>query len=213
MRLVIFGTGGMGREAADLARRSDSVRRRYREIVCASDAPNGPVDGLPVLCPQDITDEDELCLAVGSPAQRRRLALRFADYRLTNLTAATAIVSRSAQIGIGALLCDYSLVNNAASIGSHFLGNVFSQVSHDCVLGDFVTFGPRVSCNGWVEIGDDVMVGAGAVIRNGSRERPLRIGAGAVVGMGAVVVSDVEPGSVVVSPPARARARKSTPAL
>ncbi|HEY0313507.1 MAG TPA: acetyltransferase [Allosphingosinicella sp.] len=205
MRLVIFGTGGMGREAADLARRSDAVRERYGSIAFAADDAAGPVDALPVLAPDEIGAEDEICLALGDPAERRRLARRFETHRFASLAAATAIVSPSARIGTGALLCDHSLVNAAATVGAHFQGNVFSHVSHDCVVGDFVTFAPRVSCNGWVEIGDDVFVGAGAVIRNGSRERPLRIGAGAVIGMGAIVVADVAPGSVVVSPPARPR--------
>jgi sugar O-acyltransferase (sialic acid O-acetyltransferase NeuD family) len=205
MRLVIFGTGGMGREAADLARRSEAVRERYTAIVFAADDPAGPVDGLPVLAADEIAQKDELCLALGNPAERRRLAGRFAAHRFASLAAATAIVSPSARIGPGTLLCDHSLVNNAATVGAHFQANVFSHVSHDCVIGDFVTFAPRVSCNGWVEIGDDVFVGAGAVIRNGSRDRPLRIGAGAVIGMGAIIVHDVAPGSVLVSPPAKPR--------
>ena len=54
------------------------------------------------------------------------------------------------------------------------------------MIGDFVTFG-GASCNGWVEIGDDVFVGAGAVIRNGQPGMRLKIGAGAVIGMGALV--------------------------
>jgi sugar O-acyltransferase (sialic acid O-acetyltransferase NeuD family) len=209
MRLVIFGTGGMGREAADLARRSEAVRARYAAIAFAADAIDGPVDGLPVLRPGEIRDEDEICLAIGSGADRRRLAARFDGHLFARLAAATAIVSPSTRLGAGLLLCDYALVNNGVVIGDHFQGNVFAQVSHDCRIGDFVTFGPRVSCNGSVEIGSDVTVGAGAVIRNGRPDRPLHIGDGAVIGMGAVVVSDVAAGSVVFASPARPRPAKA----
>jgi acetyltransferase-like isoleucine patch superfamily enzyme len=97
------------------------------------------------------------------------------------------------------------LINNRSVIGRHFQANVFSHVSHDCVIGDFVTFSPRVSCNGWVHIEDDVFVGAGAIIRNGSPERRLSIGRGAVIGMGAVVTRDVPPMSTVIGLPATAR--------
>lgn len=65
-----------------------------------------------------------------------------------------------------------------------------------------MTFSPRVTCNGWVEIEDGVFVGAGAVIRNGSPDRRLKIGAGAVIGMGAVVLKDVPAGVTVKGCPA-----------
>jgi len=203
MRLVIFGAGGMGREAADLARRSEEIRVRYSEIVFAIDRPEGPVDGLPVLAPEEIGPEDEICIALGSSADRHRLAERFAGHRFAHVAAATAIVSPSARIGVGALLCDHSLVNNNAVIGDHLQANAFAQVSHDCRIGDFVTLAPHVSCNGWIEIGSGVTIGAGAILRNGSRERVLHIGEGAVIGMGALVVRDVPAGAVVVAPPAR----------
>jgi len=202
MRLVVFGLGGMGREAADLARRSEAVKGRFSKVVFAADWGEGPIDGLEVVRPDAIGEGDEICLALGSGAERMRLVERFTGRQFATLIATTAIVSPSARIGAGALLCDYSVVNNGAVIGDHFQANLFAQVSHDCRIGDFVTLAPRVSCNGWVEIGSGVMIGAGAVIRNGTAQRPLRIGEGARIGMGAIVVADVAAGSTVVAPPA-----------
>ena len=76
-------------------------------------------------------------------------------------------------------------------------------MEHDCIIGDFVTFAPGVSCNGNIHIGDHAYVGTGAVIRQGRAGAPLRIGEGAVVGMGAVVTKDVPAGATVVGNPAR----------
>ena len=50
-------------------------------------------------------------------------------------------------------------------------------------------------------IGDDVMIGAGAIIV-GRVNQTLRIGDGARVGAGAVVTKDVAPGQTVVGSPA-----------
>jgi acetyltransferase-like isoleucine patch superfamily enzyme len=50
-----------------------------------------------------------------------------------------------------------------------------------------------------VRVGRGAVVGAGAVLLPG-----VRVGAGALVGAGAVVVGDVTPGAMVVGNPARA---------
>jgi acetyltransferase-like isoleucine patch superfamily enzyme len=88
-------------------------------------------------------------------------------------------------------------------IGRSFHANIYSYVAHDCRIGDFVTFAPKVCCNGNVHVHDGAYIGTGAVIRQGTPEKPLVIGEGAVVGMGAVVTRDVAPGATVVGNPAR----------
>ncbi len=204
-RLAIFGCGGMGRELADIARarlRADPDPL-WSEIVFVDDAASPPVQGIEVIAPAALRADDRLCFAIGDPDVRRRLADRFPDQPVTGLRALTAIVSPHATLGEGAILCDYVAVNNGVTIGRHFLANLLTHVSHDCVIGDHVTLSPRVSVNGNVQIGDGVFVGAGAVIRNGSPDRPLRIGAGAVIAMGAVVVGDVAAGTIVMGVPAR----------
>ena len=95
------------------------------------------------------------------------------------------------------------MITSNARIGRFFHLNIFSYVAHDCDIGDFVTFAPKVSCNGNVVIEDGAYIGTGAILRQGTPGRPLRIGAGAVVGMGAVVTRDVAAGVTVIGCPAR----------
>lgn len=194
MKLAIFGTGGMGRELADIVVRSPRLRARYAEIVFTTDMPGDPVQGIRVVHPDTLGPEDELSLALGSSQARRTLAERFAGRRFATIISDHAIIAPSAEIGEGAVVCDFAVVNNAAVVGRHFLANVYAQLSHDALIGDYVTFAPRTTCCGWVEIGDDVSVGAAAVIRNGTPERRLQIGHGATIGMGSVVLRDVPAG-------------------
>ena len=76
--------------------------------------------------------------------------------------------------------------------------NVNAVVSHDCVIGDYVTLSPGVHLTGSVVVDDDVFFGTGAIVTPGRR-----IGRGAVVGAGSVVLDDVEAGARVSGAPAR----------
>ena len=73
----------------------------------------------------------------------------------------------------------------------------FMYVAHDSVIGDYVTFAPRVCVNGHTIIHDDVYIGTGAVLKQGTKDKPLIIGRGSLIGMGSVVTKDVPPGVVV----------------
>lgn len=106
-------------------------------------------------------------------------------------------------IGDGAILCANTMVTSNARIGRHFQCDIYSYVAHDCVIGDFVTFAPSVHCNGNVHIRDHAYIGTGAVIKQGSSSKPIVIGEGAILGMGAVVTRDVAPFTTVVGSPAK----------
>lgn len=144
-------------------------------------------------------------VAIASSPDRQRLAehLMAQDCRPANLIAPTAHIDDGNCIGEGAILCANTIVTSNAVIGRFFHANIYSYVAHDCVIGDFVTFAPRVSCNGNVSIGDHAYIGTGAILRPGSPGKPLRIGEGAVIGMGAVVTKDVPPHTTVVGSPAK----------
>jgi sugar O-acyltransferase (sialic acid O-acetyltransferase NeuD family) len=196
-RLVFYGAGGMGREMVQAARLDPRAK------AFLSDAPVAPYPGVEAISMDQLTGEDEICVSVGDPALRRRLAERCAGARFATIIAPTAILDPTAELGEGASICDFVMINSLARIGRHFQANYYSHVSHDCVIGDYVTFSPRTSCLGTVVVGDGVFVGAGAVIRNGGAERPLTIGEGAVIGMGSVVIADVAAGARVMGNPAR----------
>jgi sugar O-acyltransferase (sialic acid O-acetyltransferase NeuD family) len=198
-RLVFYGAGGMGREMVQAAR----LDPRPKAFI--DDGPSPPYPGVDRIDAAELRPEDEICVAIGAPETRRRVALKCSGSRFATIIAPTAIVDPTALLGEGAAVCDFVMINSLARIGRHFQANYYSHVSHDCVIGDYVTLSPRVSCLGTVHVGDGVFVGAGAVIRNGAPGRPLTIGEGAVIGMGAVVIADVPAGGRVLGNPARPR--------
>lgn len=199
MRIAIFGCGGFGREilrlAQELSARSDA------QPVFVADHPLGPVLNHPVITPDQLGPGDQLVIAIGSPDMRRAVAERL-NRKCLNLIAHSAIVGPDVTIRDGAILCDNTIITASARIGRHFHCNIYSYVAHDCVIGDYVTFAPRVSCNGNVHVEDGAYIGNGAVIKQGAPDNPIVIGAGAVVGMGAVVTKNVPAGATVIGNPA-----------
>ena len=106
------------------------------------------------------------------------------------------------EIGEGAILCPFTTITSNVTIGRYFHLNPYSYVAHDCRIGDFVTFAPAAHCNGRVVIEDYAYIGSAAVIKQGTPDKPMVIGKGAIVGMGAVVTKSVPPFATVVGNPA-----------
>ena len=146
-----------------------------------------------------------IVLAISDSRIRERLAVRCAADGLGffEVRASNVVVMDEVTIGEGAILSPFVTITSNVRIGRHFHANLYSYVEHDCVIGDFVTFAPGVHCNGNIVIEDHAYIGAGAMIKQGKPGRPLTIGRGAIVGMGAVVTRDVPPGATVVGNPAR----------
>ncbi|QNM83469.1 acetyltransferase [Sphingomonas sabuli] len=200
MRIGIYGAGGFGRELVQPLR----LAHPKADLMFIDDAATGSLCGLPICRIADMKPGDRYVLAVADGRLRQTLDKRCLE---AGLVAQAVIDPRAIAdpsiAGQGAVFCAYSTVTVPLRIGRQFHCNLYSYVAHDCVIGDYVTFGPRVSCNGNVHVENFAYIGTGATIRQGQAGKPRVIGEGAVVGMGAVVTKDVPPYTTVVGNPAR----------
>ena len=179
-------------------------------LVFVDDAPaEESINGHPVWAYGDFLKETarghHVAIAVGDNMVRQQLAAKCSADEVSPWTirADNIVVMDNVEIGDGALLSPFVTITSNIRIGRYFHGNLYSYVEHDCRIGDFVTFAPGVKCNGNVIVDDYAYIGAGAILRQGKPGLPLRIGHGAIVGMGAVVTRDVAAGVTVVGNPAR----------
>jgi sugar O-acyltransferase (sialic acid O-acetyltransferase NeuD family) len=202
----IYGASGFGREVAPLVR----LGHAGDTIVFIDDQPKAEsVNRLPVWDLNRFMEEPassrSVVLAIGDGNIRARLNERCRALGIEALSIEHPSVVKldDVLVGEGAILCSFVTITSNVRIGRSFHANIYSYVAHDCCIGDFVTFAPGVQCNGNVHIHDHAYIGTGAVIRQGTPDKPLVIGECAVVGMGAVVTRDVAAGVTVVGNPAR----------
>jgi sugar O-acyltransferase (sialic acid O-acetyltransferase NeuD family) len=203
----IYGAGGCGRGIMPLARQQ--LAKGDKLVFIEDGAAGTIINGVEALTFDQFVAERAAeryaAVAIANSERRTFLAQRCeaAGVPFFSVWAPNSIRMDSVDVGDGALISPFVTFTSNIRIGRHFHANLYSYVEHDCVIGDYVTFAPRVCCNGNVTIGDHAYIGAGAIIRQGRGGAPLTIGDGAVVGMGAVVTRNVPAGATVVGIPAR----------
>lgn len=208
--IAVYGASGFGREVMPL------VKRQYHEVfsdvrfVFVDDGENDhSLNGYPILSYSALlalsATKKFVVLAIANSVVREKLVEKCAadDIEILTVVADNVVVLDEVEVAEGAILCHFTQLTSNIKIGKQFHANIYSYVAHDCVIGDYVTFAPGVRCNGNIHIEDHAYIGTGAIIKQGTPNKPLVIGKGAVVGMGAVVTKDVPPGTTVVGNPAR----------
>lgn len=145
-------------------------------------------------------------------------------YRCLVSTQTRVQLSSLISFGKGTVVKPYAVIQTQTgriSIGQHCAIGSFNHIStgtKDVILGDYVRIGPGViiiggmrhapkrdmliihqgALNKGVIIGNDVLIGANAIILPG-----CNIGDGAVISVGSVVNKDVPPYAIVAGSPAR----------
>ena len=202
MRLVMIGASGHGKVCAEIAEESG----RYGEIVFLDDNTAlkacgvYPVVGTTGIIKECIDDETEFFVSIGDARIRGRIQGEIEDAggRITTLIHRSAVVSRTAAMGVGSVVMAGAFINADAQIGKGVIINTAASVDHDCVIGDFCHVAVGAHVCGSVNIGAGAWIGAGAVVSNN-----VRVCDECIIGAGGVVVKDIENAGTYVGVPVR----------
>ena len=151
-------------------------------------------------------------ITISSPKIRRFISSKLLNNNILDWSIhyKNFIKMNNVKIGNGYLISPFVTFTSNIVIGKYFHANLYSYVEHDCIIGDFVTFAPGVKCNGNIIIQDEVFIGSGAIIKNGTKTKPIVIGKGSIIGAGAVVTKSVPEYSVMVGNPAKKIKKKNS---
>lgn len=210
----VYGASGFGKEVMPLVRAQFVELDKENFVFIDDGQANTDLNGYQVLSYTDFINDfktdKRVTIAIANSQVREKLVARLNQDNVQHLEiqAANTVILDEVEMGEGSLLCPFTCITSNIKIGKFFHANIYSYVAHDCIIGDYVTFAPGVKCNGNIHIEDHAYIGTGAVIKQGTPDKPLVIGKGAVVGMGAVVTKSVPAGVTVVGNPARILEKK-----
>lgn len=204
MYLLIYGASGLAKEVYDIVVRS--LPTKYKQIIFIDDF----ADEAPYYLSESIhfdtikerfdTDGVEGVVAVGEPQYREQLAKKFDanGIKLATIIDKTAIISPTAIIEDGVIICEYTTIHANVRIGRGALIQPFCDIGHDIRFGEYSVMSAQCAPGGESTFGNRVYMGMQAV----SKEK-ISIGDDVIIAMGAAVFSNVEEGATVVGNPAR----------
>lgn len=132
-------------------------------------------------------NQAEFVITVGfikNPATRIKLydQIKEAEGKFATVIASTAYVSRYASLGEGTVVMHQAFVGAGAKVGKNVIINSFSNISHDAIVGDQCHISTGAIVNGECVIGNNVFIGSQSVLANDiSIADDIIVGAGSLV--------------------------------
>ncbi|MES2040190.1 MAG: acetyltransferase [Pseudomonadota bacterium] len=216
-KLVIFGSSNILSDLFDCALANGLVVSRI--VLHLPEAPGerdislqdriagwaacGPAPQVIELADFQPADDELYLLGPTTPTRKvleQEILLRYQHHGLEfhTLIHPRAYVSPLAKLSPGVFVGANSVIGPGATLGRHVFVNRSVTIGHDTHIGAFSRVQPGSNVGGLSRIGHSVTIAIGATLI----ER-LHIGDHAFIGAGAVVISDIQAGALMVGNPAR----------
>lgn len=200
-KLLILGAGGHGKVVSEIAQ----LMKQWEEIAFLDDREDisevmeipivGKLADLPVLG----SEYEYAFVAIGNNAVRLKWTeeLNNIGFKIPILIHPSSTVSAKSYIKEGTVIMAGAVINPDVRIGRGCIINTASTVDHDCILENGVHTSPGAHIGGTVKIGERSWICIGATIINN-----INIGDDSVIAAGAVVTKDVLSNVLVAGVPA-----------
>jgi sugar O-acyltransferase (sialic acid O-acetyltransferase NeuD family) len=216
-RLVIIGAGEFAQIACEYFEHDSpydvvafSVECQYLSQTTLADRPVVEYETLQHSHPPK--DHDIFVAIPASQLNRLRTRLyqdaRRKGYRAATYVSSRAFVWRNAIVGEHCFIFENNVVQPFVTIGNNCILWSGNHLGHRTVLHDNVFVASHAVISGYCEIGENCFIGVNATFNDNVNVAPDN-----VIGAGALVTRDTEPGRIYVGSPARALPDKSSLAV
>lgn len=207
--LLIIGTGGLAREAAQLARQIDPDAIRWNQISFVAEDhssvgqrfSHGEIRFTDAKLHSYVANAD-VVIGIGNPKVRREIAQSLSDhskFSFPNLIHPSVdIESICVRMGQGNLVTKGVVVTCDIEIGDFNVINWNSTIGHDVSIGSYNVINPGCNLSGHVSVGDECLIGTGTQVLE-----HLVIVGGVIVGAGSVVTRSLVDRGTYFGIPAR----------
>jgi sugar O-acyltransferase (sialic acid O-acetyltransferase NeuD family) len=203
--VIIFGSGGMAQEVFEWSFFNGKLSSIGNVVgYCNDQGVNVSFESRTGLSFIDLETASSrfpnlmVLLCIGDPVGRKLVAekIKFFGIELLTFVHPSAVVAKSAQIGVGSIIYPFVVVSSNVRIGKCCIVNSFSGVGHDVETGDYCTLSAQVDLTGFVNLGEGVFIGSGA------RVLPKKkIGDYSKIGAGITVIRSLGVNSIVLPKP------------
>lgn len=207
IKIAIVGAGGFGREVKMLIDQINLSNEIYEFIGYYDDGltKGEIINNFPVLGNindiNDITTDTAIVISIAVPNIRKNITEKIINKFVSFPTLVhpnVLIGTDSVVIGEGNIICASNIITVNIEIGNFIILNLQCTVGHDTVIKDYCSFMPTVNISGEVVIEEGVYVGTGAKIIN-----LVTIGENTIIGSGAVVAKSLPADCTAVGIPAK----------
>jgi sugar O-acyltransferase (sialic acid O-acetyltransferase NeuD family) len=213
-RLVLIGAGEFAQIACEYFEHDSpyevaafSVEREYLSQPMLADRPVVEYETLEDNYPPQ--DYDVFVAIPASQLNRLRTRLyqdaRRRGYRLATYVSSRAFVWRNAVVGENCFIFENNVIQPFVTIGNNCILWSGNHIGHRTILRDNVFVASHAVISGYCDIGENCFIGVNATFND-----QVKVAQDNVIGAGALVTRDTEPGRIYVGSPAHALPDKSS---
>ncbi len=193
-KVIIIGAGGVGREVALIINQINNFKPTWNIIGFLDDNPTNlgkTLNGHRII--------GNVVVAISNYRVKKEIVSKLeGKFKFATLIHPRVSIHDFMTVGHGTIIYEGAILTTDIKIGEHVIISPKCGIGHDSIIKDYVSLLWNVNISGGDIIEEGVLMGScSTVIQN------LKIGKGAIIGAGSVVVKDIPAYSTAVGVPAR----------